>query len=118
MYFLLLIGFSIGNLACAFALRDADRLGRVLAVFHALATLLTLSILVAERGGPTLPDSVGFWIYPLTQPLARALTGAWLWRHADEGRTLTRARPAAPAVGPATGSRRRRPARRTPSACR
>lgn len=84
MYFLLLIGFAIGNAAYAWALRSRARFDRVLAYFYAAATLLTLGLLSAEAGGPRLPDGLGGWLYPAIQPLGRALIGVWLWREARD----------------------------------
>ena len=46
---------------------------------------LTLQIIIVEVGGrQLLPDAVDFWVYPLTQPLARTLIGVWLWKHRIE----------------------------------
>jgi hypothetical protein len=84
MYFLLLIAFLIGNVLFAIAMARLPRIARVLAVLYVGAAALTLMILIGELKGPTLPESVGFWVYPAIQPLARALLGVWLWRHADE----------------------------------
>jgi hypothetical protein len=82
MYFLLLLGFLLGNAAYAWVLARRDRLGRVLAAFYAAAALLTLGLVSAEAGGPRLPDALGAWLYPLIQPLGRTLIGLWLWREA------------------------------------
>jgi hypothetical protein len=84
MYFLILIAFMIGNAMFAIALWRGPGLTRALAVLYACAVALTMTIVVSELGGPTLPDAVGFWLYPAIQPLARALIGVWLWKHADE----------------------------------
>lgn len=89
MYFMLLIGFAIGNAAYALALARGARFDRVLAAFYAGACLLTLALLSAEAGGPGLPDALSGWIYPALQPLGRVLIGAWLWRHAHEERVVT-----------------------------
>ena len=84
MYFLLLIGFAIGNFAYAAALWRGRRFDRVLAAFHFAAFALTAALLSAEVGGPALPDTLAFWVYPAVQPAGRALIGAWLWRHARD----------------------------------
>ena len=88
MYLLLLIAFMIANFAYAVALVRGRGLAQVLAWLYAGAALLTLSIIVGELGGPVIPASISFWIYPAIQPLARALIGVWLWREADERRPL------------------------------
>ena len=45
----------------------------------------TQSLLSGETGGPTLPEPIGYWIYPAFQPLARVLIGVWLLRVAKAG---------------------------------
>ena len=40
---------------------------------------------VGQLGGPVLPESLGYWVYPATQPLARILIGLWLLRVARQG---------------------------------
>lgn len=91
MYFLLIVGFFVGNSLYAAALLRRTGLSRVVGAFYAAAALLTLQIIVVEVGGAQLlPDAIDFWLYPLIQPLARTLIGVWLWRHADEGDALTR----------------------------
>jgi hypothetical protein len=88
MYGLLLLGFLFGNLCYAVALARADRLGRVLAAFYALAFLLTLALFLGHFGVAVVPDGLLAWAYPITQPLARVLIGVWLWRHAcDEAKS-------------------------------
>jgi hypothetical protein len=50
---------------------------------------LTLQIIIVEvGGGQLLPDAIDFWLYPLIQPLARTLIGAWLWKHRNENDAL------------------------------
>ncbi len=87
MYFLLLIGFFIGNACYAAVLIRRHRFSRVLAGFYAAAAALTAMLFVGELGGPVLPEPYAGWIYPAVQPLARALIGVWLWRMADELRS-------------------------------
>ena len=84
MYFLLIVGFCIGNSLFAVALwRRPAVAGR--RRFYAAAAALTLQIIIVEvGGGQLLPDAIDFWIYPLIQPLARTLIGVWLWTHCVE----------------------------------
>jgi hypothetical protein len=85
MYFLLVVGFCIGNSLFAVALWRRRGLSRVVAGFYAAAAALTLQIIIVEVGGrQLLPDAVNFWVYPLIQPLARTLIGVWLWTRRDE----------------------------------
>lgn len=85
-YFLLLIGITGGSaLFAAILLRASDILSRTVGGFYAFAALQSLFIMSGEVGGPILPDGVAFWIYPVTQPLARVLIGLWLIRVAMRG---------------------------------
>ncbi len=89
MYFLLVVGFLIANLLYALALLRGRGLSRVVGVFYAAAAALTLHIIIVEVGGAQLlPESLNVWLYPLIQPLGRALTGVWLWTHRDENFVL------------------------------
>ena len=89
LYFLIVVAFFIANLLYAGAMWRWPGLSRVVGAFYLLAAVQTLLIIVGEITGIQLvPESVDFWIYPLTQPLARALIGAWLWTHRDESRAL------------------------------
>jgi hypothetical protein len=84
MFFLLLVCFLIGNVLYAAALARGRGLTRVVSVFYAGAALLTSLELITELGGPSVQGPLGFWLYPLIQPLARTLIGVWLWRHDEE----------------------------------
>ena len=85
MYFLLIVGFFIANLLYGLALIRGRGLSRVVGVLYVAAAALTLQIIIVEvGGGQLLPDAVNFWVYPLIQPLARALIGVWLWTRRDE----------------------------------
>jgi hypothetical protein len=83
-YDLLLIGFLIGCAFYAAALLRLHGLSRLVGVFYGAAALLTLSFLTSEFGGPSLPPSLGGWLYPAIQPLGRILIALWLWKNADE----------------------------------
>ena len=89
MYFLLLIGFSIGNLCFGLVMVKRRGLTRVVGGFFLAAAALTLfTNMLPELGGPTLPESIEPWLYPAIQPLGRTLIGVWLWRAADENGPL------------------------------
>ena len=92
-YSLLLFGIIIGSsLFAAMLLRLPDTLSRVLGGLFALAAIQSILIQSGELGGPVLPESIAFWIYPLTQPLARVLLGLWLLRVARSGEPRVEAR--------------------------
>lgn len=85
-YSLLLFGIILGSaFFSAMLLRLPDTLSRVVGAFFALAAIQSVFIQSGELGGPVLPESLAFWIYPATQPLARFLTGIWLLRVAIRG---------------------------------
>lgn len=90
MYFLIVVAFFIANLLYAGAMWRWRGLSRAVGAFYLLAAVQTLLIIFGEITGIQLvPENVDFWIYPLTQPLARALIGVWLWTHSDESQPLT-----------------------------
>lgn len=85
-YSLLLFGIILGSaFFSAMLLRLQDTLSRVVGAFFALAAIQSVFIQSGELGGPVLPESLAFWIYPATQPIARLLTGIWLLRVAIRG---------------------------------
>lgn len=80
MYLLLLIAFLVGNVLYGIATLHGHGLTRIIGWFYFAAAFLTLTILSGELRGPTLPDMISAWLYPLLQPAARFLIGVWLWR--------------------------------------
>jgi hypothetical protein len=85
-YSLLLFGIILGSSFFAvMLLRMPDTLSRVVGGFFALAAIQSILIQSGELGGPVLPESLAYWIYPATQPLARVLIGIWLLRVALRG---------------------------------
>lgn len=88
-YFLLLIGFTIGNLCFGLVMVKRRGLTRVVGFFFIAAAVLTVFWnMLPEVGGPRLPESITPWLYPAIQPLGRTLIGVWLWRVADESGPL------------------------------
>lgn len=84
MYFLLLIGFAIGNLSLGQALLRFGGFTRLVGAFLLMAFLLTLTNIFGELQWMQLPEPIAQWSYPAIQPLGRVLIGIWLWRVADE----------------------------------
>lgn len=85
LYFLLLIGFSIGNFALGIGLARAGRgVTRLVGFFFLGAVAITLPIITGELHWWTLPEPLASWSYPAIQPLGRTLIGLWLWSAAQE----------------------------------
>ena len=80
MFLLLLLGFLVGNVLYGIATLHGRGLTRTISWLYFAAAFLTLTILSGELHGPTLPNIVSAWLYPLLQPAARFLVGVWLWR--------------------------------------
>jgi hypothetical protein len=88
MYFLLLIGFTIGNTCFGVVLARGHGLTRVVGYFFFAAVALTLTYIAGELGLPPVPEALETWAYPAIQPLGRTLIGVWLWRAATEDDAL------------------------------
>ncbi len=78
MFFLLLLGFLVGNLVFGLALVRREGFERLLGALFALVGLLTLLNVSQLLGGPGLPEALGPWLYPIVQPATRILIGVWL----------------------------------------
>lgn len=89
MYFLLLIGFAIGNASLGAALIRERGLTRIVGAFLFAAFALTFTNIAGELRWFTLPEWLATWSYPAIQPLGRALLGVWLWKMADETQPLS-----------------------------
>ena len=86
MFLLLLFGFLFANILSGIATLHGNGLTRTISWLYFAAAFLTLTILSGELRGPTLPDIVSAWLYPLLQPPARFLVGVWLWRVSEADR--------------------------------
>jgi hypothetical protein len=88
-YFLLLLGFSIGNFALGMGLIRAGRgVTRIVGCFLLAAVAITLPIITGELHWGTLPEPLASWSYPAIQPLGRTLIALWLWSAAREEEPL------------------------------
>jgi hypothetical protein len=88
-YFLLLIGFSIGNFSLGVGLLRAGRgFTRVVGFFLLAAVAITLPIISGELQWWSMPEPLASWSYPAIQPLGRTLIGLWLWKAANESTAL------------------------------
>jgi hypothetical protein len=86
MFLLLLFGFLVANILYGLATWHGRGLTRTISWLYFAAAFLTLTILSGELRGPTLPDIISAWMYPLLQPAARFLIGVWLWQVGDADR--------------------------------
>lgn len=85
-YFVLLLGFSIGNLFLGIALvRAGTGVTRLVGCFFLAAVALTvLTNIAPELQWWTVPEPLARWSYPAIQPIGRTLIGLWLWSAANE----------------------------------
>jgi len=105
MYFLILVGFAIGNFCLSIVLFHLPGLSRAVGLFMFAAVLLTLTLITRELGWFSLPEPLASWSYPAIQPLGRVLIGVWLWRMSEEWLPLwPSADPATPAHSPRAAS--------------
>jgi hypothetical protein len=89
-YFVLLLGFSIGNSALGIGLlRAGQGVTRIVGCFFLAAVVLTvLTNIAPELQWWTVPEPIARWSYPAIQPLGRTLIGLWLWSAAYENAPL------------------------------
>ena len=80
LFFLLLVGFMLGNLLYGIALWKGTGLEKVLSWLFFLIAAFTLINLISNYGGPALLSGALGWLYPVIQQVARVLIGLWLWR--------------------------------------
>ena len=85
-YFVLLLGFSIGNLFLGIALvRAGAGVTRLVGCFFLAAVALTvLTNIAPELQWWTVPEPLARWSYPAIQPIGRTLIALWLWSAANE----------------------------------
>jgi len=92
MYFLLLLGFAIGNATFGAVLIRDRGLTRIVGAFLLAAFGLTFFANIAsELRWFVLPEPFASLLYPAIQPLGRTLIGVWLWRGAASDAMTERA---------------------------
>jgi hypothetical protein len=85
LYIVILTAIILGSACFSLLCWQSDTLSRTISVFYFLVVPLSCYFFFTSMGGREfLPESLVFWFYPLTQPLARTLIGVWLWRAAHE----------------------------------
>jgi len=82
LYFLLALAYLLGSLVFG-GLAILERgFTRVIGALLLLGGAISAGFLIGGYGGPSWPEEIAGTIYPVAQPLARAITGWWLWRMA------------------------------------
>jgi hypothetical protein len=79
MFFLLLVAFLLGSLCYGLAFLREHGAGRWVGWLFLLAVPLTAAIMLGGYAGVTVFDGAVSAIYPVLQPVSRALLGWWLW---------------------------------------
>ena len=77
--FLLLVAFLLGSLFYGLAAWLGRGLERWIGALFLLAVPLTLGIVISSYTKIVLFDAAIAWVYPVLQPVSRALLGCWLW---------------------------------------
>lgn len=83
MFFLLLVAFLLGTVFFGLAAARGKGLERLVGVLLLLAAPLTLGILIGGYTSITWVKPVTDWVYPVLQPISRALMGLWLWQQSS-----------------------------------
>jgi hypothetical protein len=79
LFFVLVVAFIVGNLLLASAVWDRGLLDKMVSIGFFIAAALGPLTLMTRFGGRVVPPQAMAVAYPLFQPLARFLTGVWLW---------------------------------------
>lgn len=93
LYFVLAVSFVIGSLIFGAMAARGKGIERVAGGFLVAGAVLGIFFLWSGYGGPQWPETVAGFVYPVVQPLGRAILGLWLWRAAgrdsrSQGATL------------------------------
>jgi hypothetical protein len=80
LFFVLVIAIALGSLLYGLILVRGAGLERLVGVLYLLIATWSAHGTAVDWGAPTLPTLLDDWLYPVVQPVARFLTGLWLWR--------------------------------------
>ncbi|HEX2452006.1 MAG TPA: hypothetical protein VHJ69_12725 [Gemmatimonadales bacterium] len=80
LFFVLVIGIALGSLLYGWILVGTSGLGRVVGVLYLVIAAWSVYGMAVDWGAPPLPSVLDDWLYPVVQPVARALIGVWLWQ--------------------------------------
>jgi hypothetical protein len=79
LFFVLVIGIALGSLLYGLILVRGAGLERVVGVLYLVIAAWSFYGTAVDWGAPRLPALLDDWLYPVVQPVARALIGLWLW---------------------------------------
>lgn len=82
LYFLLGLAYLLGSVVFGALALTQGGLTRAIGVLLLLGGAISAGFLIGGYGGPAWPEKLADAVYPVVQPLARAVTGWWLWRSA------------------------------------
>jgi hypothetical protein len=81
-YFLLGLAYLLGSLAFGGLMVVQKGFTRLVGVLVLCGAPISAGFLIGGYGGPSWPEEIAGAVYPVVQPLARFLTGVWLWKMA------------------------------------
>lgn len=86
LFFLILICFLLGTLFYGMGTWKGPRIEKVMSLFFLAAVPLTLGIAISGYTSLAWPGRVAGIVYPVLQPLGRAVLGVWIWTQASQHR--------------------------------
>ena len=88
LFFLILVCFLLGTLFYGVGTWKGRRIEKVVSLFFLAAVPLTLGIAISGYTQVAWPGMVAGIVYPILQPLGRALLGVWIWTRASQHRQV------------------------------
>jgi hypothetical protein len=86
LYFLLGLAYLLGSLVFGSLAVVQKGFTRLVGALILLGAPISAGFLIGGYGGPAWPETIAGAIYPVVQPLARLITGVWLWKMAPAAR--------------------------------
>jgi hypothetical protein len=80
LFFVLVLGFALGSLLYGSVLVRGAGLQRIVGALYLVIAASSFYTTAVDWGAPPLPGILDDWLYPVVQPIARALIGVWLWQ--------------------------------------
>jgi len=79
MFFVLLVAFLLGSLSLGLLAIKGRGLERATSVLLLLSVPLSICIITGEYWNVSIASRLESFIYPILQPISRAVMGGWLW---------------------------------------